>query len=257
MAEARGGANDANDIGNRRRPENAPSEPPDDCPICFEPLFNAEGIALEGKEVAKIMCIHLVHSDCLAAAGRALNADGKRYGVGGFGAPRAGCPVCASPVSFWVSYTSKAAFSSFWMHRMQACLEEFGPSNGPIRVKLIKRMLRDDSSLTREQKKWLKKEDTGFLKALADGNAVWVNEVLNGGPENGGSMRMYFAPGIWDWDKQENTLWLTKWGPVRLPAPVPVRSVSVWNRPTGIAISVALAFIAVLIGLWLQWSQTA
>jgi hypothetical protein len=31
----------------------------------------------------------------------------------------------------------------------------------------------------------------------------------------------------------------------------------VWTRPTGIAISVALAFIAVLIGLWLQWSQTA
>jgi hypothetical protein len=254
MAEARGADDDS--IGNYRRPENAPSEP-DDCPICFEPLFNAEGIVLEGKEVAKIMCIHLVHSDCLAAAGRALNADGKRYGVGGFGAPRAGCPVCASPVSFWVSYTSKAAFSSFWMHRIQACLEEIGPSNGPIRVKLIKRMLRDDSSLTREQKKWLEKEDTGFLKALADGNAVWVNEVLNGGPENGGSMRMYFAPGIWDWDKQENTLWLTKWGPVRLPAPVPVRSVSVWNRPTGIAISVALAFIAVLIGLWLQWSQTA
>jgi hypothetical protein len=254
MAEARGADDDS--IGNYRRPENAPSEP-DDCPICFEPLFNAEGIALEGKEVAKIMCIHLVHSDCLVAAGRALNADGKRYGVGGFGAPRAGCPVCASPVSFWVSYTSKAAFSSFWMHRIQACLEEFGPSNGPIRVKLIKRMLRDDSSLTREQKKWLKKEDTGFLKALADGNEVWVNEVVNGGPANGGSIQSYWDQGIWDWDKQENTLWLTKWGPVRLPAPVPVRSVSVWTRPTGIAISVALAFIAVLIGLWLQWSQTA
>jgi hypothetical protein len=116
-------------------------------------------------------------------------------------------------------------------------------------------MLRDDSSLTREQKKWLKKEDTGFLKALADGNEVWVNEVVNGGPANGGSIQSYWDQGIWDWDKQKDTLWLAKWGPVRLP--VPVRSVSVWTRPTGIAISVALAFIAVLIGLWLQWSQTA
>ena len=69
-----------------------------ECPICMEALFDDQGIAQNGP-IAKIMCYHLVHSDCLAKAGRSLNADGKRYGMGGMGA-RAGCPVCNRPVSY-------------------------------------------------------------------------------------------------------------------------------------------------------------
>jgi uncharacterized protein (UPF0212 family) len=71
---------------------NAAHDLPDmmtECPICLEALFDEEGIAQNG-DVAKLIC--------LARAGRELNANGRRYGVGGMGA-RAGCPVCNQPVS--------------------------------------------------------------------------------------------------------------------------------------------------------------
>lgn len=79
----------------------APAEEEDvqECPICLEALFDEQGVARNG-DVAKIVCCHLVHSDCLERAGQSLNSDGRRYGIGGFGL-RSGCPVCNHPVSYW------------------------------------------------------------------------------------------------------------------------------------------------------------
>ena len=35
----------------------------EECHICLEELFDEEGVACNGA-VARIMCVHLVHSDC-------------------------------------------------------------------------------------------------------------------------------------------------------------------------------------------------
>ena len=155
-----------------RPPENAP-DMPDDCPICFEPLFDERGIA--EREVAKIVCIHLVHSDCLVRAGKTLNADGHRYGIGGLGTPRAGCPLCGQPVTLWTEHKKATDFPIFWMHRIQACLEKIGPRNGPIEIDTVKNMLKNDPSLTSQQKSHLDLRGTsdlsnGFLGALTEGN---------------------------------------------------------------------------------------
>jgi hypothetical protein len=196
-----------------RVPENAMNMPTD-CPVCLEPLFNEMGIA--EKEVAKIMCPHLVHSDCLKQASRALNSDGNRYGVGGFGI-RAGCPICGQAVSFWESFSEAAAFSVFWMHRIQACLEEIGPGGGPIAVSRVQDMLKNDSQLTEKQKGYLNNAEDkryGFAQALKDGDSVWVNnEVRDGGPENGGSLVSYWKDGMWELNQETKTLWMRKWGP--------------------------------------------
>jgi hypothetical protein len=221
-----------------RRPENAP-EMQQDCPICFEPLFDENGIA--AKDVAKIMCFHLVHSDCLAQAGRALNADGTRYGIGGFGA-RAGCPICARPVSMWLSSKKAASFPIFWMHRIQACLEAIGPDSGPISIERIKDQLRSDPSLTKPQKRYLDKNDKsdGFLEALDKGAWVWTDTVVNGGPRNGGSIISRMAQGIWDMDEDQKTLWLQKWG----SAPRPVTAFA-WTN-TVLILSLLCVILAVL-----------
>lgn len=199
-----------------RRPENAPSFEPD-CPICFEPLFNADGIAPVNKEVAKIMCLHLVHSDCLVAAGKALNSDGTRYGVGWMG-PRCACPICDMAVSSWISYRAAADFPIFWMHRIQVCLEEIGPRGGPVSIDRVKEMLKADSSLTRKQKEYLVEnhqgtDANGFTEALKMGDMVWVVKDVNGGPNNGGYTFHGYKQGCWDLDRNRRKLWLHKWGP--------------------------------------------
>lgn len=193
-----------------------------DCPVCLEPLFDSQGVAQNGK-VAKIMCIHLIHSDCLQRAGQSLNADGRRYGVGGFG-PRAGCPICNQPVSMWTEHEQAAEFPVFWMKKIQKIVEEYGSKGEgqckPVPVKLVQDTLASSDDLTVEQKKYLNHQgrsetmvlESGFFGALRDGRKVVVHEVLDGGPENGGAFRMYCKDYIWRWDQDNNTLWLTKWG---------------------------------------------
>jgi hypothetical protein len=198
-----------------RRPENA-LDMPTDCPICMEALFDEDGIASE--EVAKILCFHLVHSDCLMEAGRALNADGTRYGIGGFGA-RAGCPICERHVSSWSCSNEAAFFPIFWMHRIQACLEAIGPDSGPISIERVKDQLRADPSLTQAQKGYLDKQDkSGFQEAIQQGAWTNVEMVVNGGQEKEDGYTSYSRqPGIWDMDAAHTTLWLHKWGSANRP----------------------------------------
>ena len=189
------------------------------CPVCLEELFDENGVATE--DVAEIICRHLVHSDCLAEAGKSLNADGNRYGVGGFG-NRAGCPVCSEPVSYWVSSKDAAFFQGFWIGRIEEAAREIGPGHQgqdnqemPVAAELIRKKLENDPSLTEAQKKHIRyDEDTedssGFYKALK--NAGSVDYSVD---------RVMFASflttrGIWHYDKQRDTLWLWEWG---LPHP--------------------------------------
>lgn len=193
-----------------RRPINAQEEP-DTCPICLETLFDQDGVS--EKDIAEIMCLHLVHSDCLAQAGRAMNASGERYGIGGLG-PRGGCPVCEKAVSFWVSSKQAADFPVFWMHRIQTCLEEIGPDNGPVPIKDVKHKLRHQFSLTSYQKKVMKqsRSESGFEKALQEGAYVNITLIVNGGPARGGGISVgHHTPGIWDFDERNRTLYLAKW----------------------------------------------
>jgi hypothetical protein len=189
---------------------------PTDCPICLEPLFDSEGIASPTKEVAKTMCIHLVHSDCLARAGRTLNSNGQRYGVSAFG-NRAGCPLCAQLVSFWFDYKEAAAFPIFWMHRVQAKMDQIGPNEGPILIHRITKMLKNDPTLTNGQKTYLRDGSSagiGFPQAMKDGSHAFVNKVINGGPKKGGSICSSFKPGPWDLDERNKTVWLYKWSEI-------------------------------------------
>ena len=139
-------------------------------------------------------CLHLVHDECLKRARQALNSDGSRYGIGGLDGgetPRAGCPVCSLPISFWFTSKEAAFFPIFWMHRIQDCLEEIGPDDGPIPIARVKRMLKADVSLTRDQKSFIDKKEQicGFQEALNKGRGGCVQEVRDGGPsENGGSI---------------------------------------------------------------------
>ena len=140
-----------------------------ECPVCLEELFDENGVA--DKPVAETMCLHLIHSDCLAEAGRALNSDGQRYGVGGFGA-RAGCPVCEKPVSFWQSFTDAGDFKAFWTCRIENVLKELGRieeegRRQPVSGELLRSKLREDSSLTEKQKEMINRNsDSGFFKCL-------------------------------------------------------------------------------------------
>lgn len=189
-----------------------------ECPICLEALFDEQGIAQNG-EVAKIMCFHLVHSECLQQAGQTLNPDGKRYGIGGMG-PRAGCPVCNRPVSMWIDYKDAAAFPIFWMKRILSILEMIGPSYGPVAVNHVLKLLKDDSTLTKRQKRFITRGrppvdgmDHGLNGALKDGDSYFMWEEIDGGIANGGSEKMYMKEMAWDWNRRDDTLWLYKWGP--------------------------------------------
>jgi len=196
-------------IYNYVRPLNAPNTS-DVCPVCLEDLFDENGDA--EKPVGKIMCLHLVHSDCLQAAGRALNATGDRYGVGGMGL-RSGCPVCETAVSFWMMSNRAVDFPVFWMHRIQACLEKIGSRGGPISVERVKEMLEQDGSLTSDQKQVLREnsEDSGFNEALCKGGCRFVNLVVDGGVARNGGIKTGSMPGIWKYDRTEQTLFLGKW----------------------------------------------
>jgi len=175
-----------------------------ECPICLERLFDDSGIACNG-EVAKMMCFHLVHDECLRRAAQSLNADGNRYGVGGFG-PRAGCPVCNRPVSFWTSYKHAAAFPIFWMNKIISALNMFGEMRrGPVSLILLMEFLKEDRHLTDTAKKHI--HGSAFRQAIEDGSKFVVWEQTDEGRE-----KMYCKKMAWCFDPQDLTLWLYKWG---------------------------------------------
>lgn len=188
-----------------------------ECPVCLERLFDDDGIACNG-EVAKIMCFHLVHDECLRRAGQSLNADGHRFGIGGFG-PRAGCPVCNRPVSFWTSYKEAAAFPIYWMHKILHALNMFGEvRRGPVLLPLLREFIkRGQVQLTNTEKKHFNGE--AFYQALEDGSKFVVWEQTEEGSE-----KMYCKKMAWCFDQQNMTLWLYKWGDPPAPAPAPAPS---------------------------------
>lgn len=188
-----------------------------ECPVCLERLFDDDGIACNG-EVANIMCFHLVHDECLRRAGQSLNADGHRFGIGGFG-PRAGCPVCNRPVSFWTSYKEAAAFPIYWMHKILHALNMFGEvRRGPVLLPLLREFIkRGQVQLTNTEKKHFNGE--AFYQALEDGSKFVVWEQTEEGSE-----KMYCKKMAWCFDQQNMTLWLYKWGDPPAPAPAPAPS---------------------------------
>ena len=183
-----------------------------ECPVCLERLFDDDGIASNG-EVAKIMCFHLVHDECLRRAGQSLNADGHRFGIGGFG-PRAGCPVCNRPVSFWTSHKEAAAFPIYWMHKILHALNLFGEvRRGPVLLPLLREFIkRGQVQLTDTEKEHMNGE--AFYQALEDGSKFVAWEQTEEGSE-----KMYCKKMAWCFDQQNMTLWLYKWGDPPPPAP--------------------------------------
>lgn len=189
-----------------------------ECPVCLENLFDEDGLAT--KDVAEIMCPHLIHSDCLSEVGKALNADGARYGHGAAGI-RSGCPVCNTPVSFWTMSKDAAYFKAFWIERIENVLKELGQvqhteRKEPIAGKLVREKLNEDDSLTAAQKAVIEPPsanrdmigaDSGFTKALKSAGSVdySVDRVIF-------SFRLT-TRGIWQYDAEQDDLWLWEWGP--------------------------------------------
>jgi hypothetical protein len=138
--------------------ENGKRDAPDmptECPCCLETLFDSNGVAVDDMDIATgLPCeVHLIHSECLLRVGQSLNADGRRYGhIPGYGIPRSGCPVCGREVSFWFTTKKATDFGVFWWHKIQKCIEQVGCENGPVSVYVVMDMLRNDPSLTLEQK---------------------------------------------------------------------------------------------------------
>lgn len=184
-----------------------------ECPVCLETLFDEKGVA--DKAVAEIMCLHLVHSDCLVEASRALNAGGQRYGVGGFG-PRAGCPICEEPISSWRLFNEAGMFKAFWTTRIENALkqlESIGEDGRrqPVRGEQLRNLLKEDTSLTKEQKEMIRfsetgDDDSGYVKCLAHAGRVdyCVDQVIFSG--------FLFTRGIWRYDWSADTAWLWEWG---------------------------------------------
>lgn len=206
------------------------------------------------------MCCHLVHDKCLRQAGRSLNSLGERYGIGGFGQPRCGCPICNQEVSFWSAFKEAAAFPVFWMKKIQDCLEEIGPEGGPIPIEQVKSILKEkpDSKLTRAQKKYLRNnrgDDVGFYGALKEGNTQFVREEVNGGIANGGYIKMYCKENVWDWDEQRATLWMHKWG--TSPSPTsnrgPNTENSAWDTKQGSSWWKWVALVALFVSALSKW----
>jgi hypothetical protein len=184
-----------------------------DCPVCQEPLFDDEGVA--PKKVAKILCYHLVHDECLRESAKALNADGQRYGIGGMGEPRGGCPICGQGVTIWFCFDQAAEFPVFWMKRIQTILQEMGPDGSPIPIEVLRDKLRADTGLTEAQKKYLDKKQCdmgrGFYGALEEEGKRKVGwKEVDGGPANGGYATTYFMEGAWKWNQEDDTLRINK-----------------------------------------------
>lgn len=199
--------------GEWRRPLNAPTMP-DVCAVCHEDLFDEHGISR--KEIGKIMCLHLVHSDCLQSFAEHANASGEKWGIGVFG-PRSGCPLCDQGVSFWTDYLRAADFPVFWMNKIQSCLEEIGPTDGPVSIDRVKQLLQQDPTLTREQKIFIRQSSSsqgdstdGFNEAISKGSQLYVNKSAFS-DDGGVFISSSFKPGIWDHDEDQNTLFLAKW----------------------------------------------
>ena len=244
-----------------RRPLEAPNMPTE-CPICLGDLFDEQGhtfplLCNDGDNsdgngdrygnghayshsnlsnydsIAQMYCPHLIHSKCLQQTRYLLQATssdgsgttaGYRYGYGLGGQPRAGCPICNTPISTWFEYDKVSEFPIFWMGKIFNALETIGPNGGggirrPVHVDDIKlQIINTCSSLTEEQtlciltSKPEKRRSTGFEKAILDGAYRTICQYHPaGGSDGDGSITNYKVKNLWDYDPIKNTLWLHKW----------------------------------------------
>jgi hypothetical protein len=193
---------------------------PTECPCCMETLFDSNGVAVDDMDIAiGLPCeVHLIHGECLRRAGQSLNADGRRYGRSLLG-PRSGCPICGREVSFWTTTKKATDFGVFWWHKIQKCIEQVGRENGPVSVDMVMDTLRNDPSLTPEQKSLiirapsdeeydekkyvfehaLRRAASGiYSKTVTDDDGEWITGTA-------------VWPPVWDYDRPQGTLWMKKW----------------------------------------------
>lgn len=181
---------------------------------------------MAAKEVAETICNHLIHSDCLVGVGQALNADGARFGVGGFG-PRSGCPICNTPVSCWLTSKEAAYFKGFWIKPIEDALLELGPdthsnqnqTRTPVAGELVWQKLKESSTLTERQKELVRKPNynPGFIGDDSDNDSGFCKALKFAGCVNYSVDQVMFSSslktrGIWKYDDKEDTLWHWDWG---------------------------------------------
>jgi len=153
-----------------------------------------------------LICHHVVHSDCVREMSRALNADGKRYGEGGFG-PRAGCPTCGEGTSCWETSKDVGFFPAYWVVKIECAVRTLRPNppHQPVPVEEIRTHLEQDATIPENQKRYLRTER--FDKALK-----WAGNVRYGGRRIW-SGRL-FSRGVFKYVSKTKTVWLWEWGDV-------------------------------------------
>lgn len=172
-------------------------------PVCLEDLFD-QTTGLASKDFADLICHHVIHSDCVCEMGRALNHDGKRYGVGGCGI-RVGCPTCGEGTSEFQFSKDIGFFPAYWVPNIEnvARMLHPNPPYQPVKVEQIRTVLQQDATIPEPQKQYLREEN--FKKALE-----WEGKIRYGG------QRIYsfslFTRGIFKYDENEKTVWLWEWG---------------------------------------------
>jgi multidrug transporter EmrE-like cation transporter len=191
-----------------------------ECPLCQGQLFD-ESTGESPMAIADLSpnCFHVVHGKCLKqqSSGSPTAASPRRAsGV------QAGCPVCDKSISMWISSKQAAHFSGFWVAGVEACLQKLGPNRDKnsrglqtVSAQLVRDMLKQDETLTDEQKGYIYDDPTGLGKGLTSA-LEWGGYVDFNGQNKGqlGWSHYLRSRGIWKYDAKKDDLWLWEWGNV-------------------------------------------
>lgn len=136
-----------------------------ECPICFEALFDGEGICPDEEGVADTACHHVVHVRCLRACCAKVTDDDEEddplFGSGAYG-----CPCCQRNLTIIKSSREATFFPGFWGAPIASTFRHVGSSK--VTVSQVKDAVRPH--LTPSQLKHLEApNDEGFQRALRRG----------------------------------------------------------------------------------------
>jgi hypothetical protein len=115
-----------------------------ECPVCFEDLFDENGVCQEAEGVAATVCHHVVHVRCLTSQCCTSSRDEQEEDSNNDASPQENsgsssfylfgqardlyCPVCSRSVLIYSSSSEAAYFPGFWIPLIQSCIKQIAPS---------------------------------------------------------------------------------------------------------------------------------
>lgn len=188
-----------------------------ECLLCEGQLFDVTtGKSLQDgfaavADLAPLTCFHVFHAKC-------LKQSSKSYGNA--------CPICNKPLAMWHTAQQAASFPGFWLPRVEQYLRTIyndadqptspaGPPRTCLPASILRDCLRQDPTLTDDQKVYIQDDPTGMGKGL-QGSLEWggyrdYNNVAKG---HVGFEQCLRTKGIWKYDPKRDDIWLWEWGPI-------------------------------------------